>query len=187
MPDRLYADEWLPSRFSLGTFRLLGYAVARSLERQRPRSGALLNREARQHPMEATLLALAYWMIPAAQLALLAGEACSWRGFVLPLAFAAMLVAVPLAWVGIALLMTPFASMLSARIGKPTHDIQALITPTGMLALAVASVLAGWPGAPLGWLWIGLTIVEIAALLTCLALRRRFAALGLRLQEIDPL
>jgi len=187
MPDRLYADEWLPSRFSLGTFRLLGYAVARILERRRPRSGAFLNREARQHPMEATLLALAYWTIPAAQFALLAGEACSWRWFVLPLAFAALLVAVPLAWVGIALLMTPIASMLSTRIGKPSHDIQALITPSGMLALAGASVLAGWPGAPLGWLWIGLTVVEIVALLACLALRGRFAELELTLQEIDAL
>jgi hypothetical protein len=182
MPDRLYADEWLPSRFSLGILRLLTFALSRGLEKRRPSSGARLNRDRHQHPLEAYVLGLAYWLIPTLHLTLLAGTAWGPRPVVWPLAFAIGLVAVPQAWVLLALLLTPFASAASKISGRPTHDIQALATPIGMLGIAAASVMLDWPGAVLGWLWIGLTVVEIFATLLCIPLRRRFAALEQRLQ-----
>jgi hypothetical protein len=186
MPDRCYADEWLPSRFSLGTLRLLGYGISRALETRRPTSGAFLNHEPHQQPLEATLLSLAYWLIPGLQLTLLVGRSCGWRWYVLPIAFAAMLAVVPVVWAVVAFLFTPAATVISGRTGRSTHDIQSLVTPTGMLALAVASVMLAWPGALLGWLWICLTVVEVASSLVCLALRRPFAALESRFPPEAP-
>lgn len=186
MPDRFFAEEWLPSRFSLGTLRLLGFAIARVLERRRPSSGAFLNRGPHQHPLEATLLSLAYWLIPSVQLTALLGRACAWTWYAVPLGFAAMLVAVPVMWTLVALLLTPAAAAASRLTSRATHDIQALVTPTGMLLLAVASVVLDWPAAPLGWLWIALTIIEIASSLACFALRGAFAALERRLPQVAP-
>jgi len=186
MPDRNYADEWLPTRFSLGTFRLPAYAISRRLEGSRPTSGAYLNREPRQHPLETYLLSLAYWLIPTVQLTLVIAEASGWRWFVAPLALAVLLIAVPNVWVVIAFFFTPLASLISRATGRPTHDIQALVTPIGMLVLAVVSVVRQWPGAALGWLWLALTVVEIIALVTCLMLRRRFADLDARLPSEAP-
>jgi uncharacterized membrane protein len=184
VPDRRYADEWLPTRFSLGTFQLLGYAISRGLEGSRPTSGAYLNRESHQHPLETYLLTLAYWLIPTAQLTLVIADGRPW--FVFPIALLALLFLVPNVWVVIAFVFTPAASLISRVSGRPTHDIQALVTPTGMLILAVVSVIDDWPGAALGWLWLVLTVVEVVSLSACLLLKQRFADLDARLPSEAP-
>lgn len=182
MPDRHYADEWLPSRFGLATLRVVAYVVSTRLAAEKPRSGASLSLEKHQHPLEAYLLALAYWLIPTAHVALLLGNAGgSWSWLAAAGSVPVLLVAVPNAWVLLALLMTPAASRIAGWTGRTTHDVQALVTPSGMLALAAASVVCRWPGQALGWLWIGLTVLEIIAVLACVSLRARFAALERRL------
>jgi len=186
VPDRRYADEWLPSRFSLATLRLTAFVIASLLVRKRPTSGAYLNRTPQQHPLEAYLLALAYWLIPTAQLALLTLQETGWPGiFALPVV-AALLVLVPLAWVLIALTLTPAARALSEVTGRSTHDIQALVTPAGMLLLAVTSIVRHWPAEILGWLWIALTVIEVVASIICVLLRGRFEALEERLPAVAP-
>lgn len=185
MPDRFYADEWAPSRFSLGTLRLIAFAISSFLEARRPTSGAYLNRERHQHPLEALILAVAYGLIPTAHLTML-----SWRAsasiLVTIVAFPAFLVAVALLWVLFALLLTPVARVVRRMTGHKTHDIQAHFAAVGMVALAVCSIVLDWPGAFLGWLWAGLTVVEIVASIVCLGLTSRFEALDSRLPSEAP-
>lgn len=186
MPDRAYADEWLPSRFSLGILRLAAFAISRSLELRRPKSGAQLNRHRHQHPLEANLMSIAFWILPNLHFTLLAVRAADWRWFVAPLAFVALLVLVPIAWLLVVLVSSPFAAVISRLTGRSTHDVQTVLAPTVMLLLAIGSIAGGWPSAPLGWFWIGLTVFELAASLVCVLLRGPFAALEARLPPETP-
>ncbi|MGK2858162.1 MAG: hypothetical protein ACSLFQ_13245, partial [Thermoanaerobaculia bacterium] len=181
-----YANEWLPSRFSLGILRLAAFAISRSLELRRPKSGAQLNRHRQQHPLEANLASVAFWIIPNLHVTLLAVRAADGKWFVGPLAFVALLVLIPMAWFLMVLAFSPFAAVASRLTGRSSHDVQTVLTPTVMLLLSIGSIAGGWPSAPLGWFWIGLTVLELAASLVCVLLREPFAALEARLPPETP-
>lgn len=185
MPDRMYADEWLPSRFGLGSLRLIAYVVARGLERNRPVSGAYVNRERHQHPLEATLLSILYWIIPCIHITTLVARMSGSKA-VTAGAFAASLVIVPAAWLALGLLCTPVAGAVSSLLGLRRYEVQLRVPPLALLAVSICSVVFTWPSLVIGWLWIGLVVLEAFARVICLALRGGFAALDRRLPAVMP-
>ena len=63
MRDRSLAEEWLPTRFNLALFRMLGLVVA-VIVRKRRSSAQLLHHDREQHPLEGYVLSCTLVAVP---------------------------------------------------------------------------------------------------------------------------
>jgi len=172
MRDHSLAEEWLPSRFNLAIFRMLGLAVASGVK-GRKSPATLLGHDRTHHPVEAYSLTCALIAVPSLHLLVDVAPRLPNRWVTIPLMIAALPFAAIMAWDIVVFSVALFALVLGrlagrkiAAIGMQTPVIQGL-----MLALAGASIALGWRSAWLGWAWLALVALN-AICATALAAAR---------------
>ena len=159
--DRSLAEEWLPSRFHLAVFRMLGLLVALA-SRGRPSSAIVLQHDREQHPLEAYALSCALLAVPSLHFFVAIAPRLRWPWLTGPLVILALPFAMTLAWDIVVFSVALVTLVVRSLTGL---DIQA-ITLQGpvihglMLALSAASVALGWRTAWLGGAWLGLVVLN---------------------------
>ncbi|MGK2856250.1 MAG: hypothetical protein ACSLFQ_03485 [Thermoanaerobaculia bacterium] len=155
--DRSLAEEWLPSRFSLAIFRMLGLSMALA-SRRKPSAAVLLEHHREQHPLEAYALSCALVAVPCVHLfvALVAG--LRWPWVTAPLLAIVLPPVATLAWDAIVFAVAFLAFGLRRLTGLdvPAIRLQGPAIHSLMIALAACSIAYEWRTAWLGAAWLAL-------------------------------
>ncbi|MFA6957416.1 MAG: hypothetical protein WC538_16210 [Thermoanaerobaculia bacterium] len=170
------AEEWLPSRFNLAAFRMLGLVVA-SRVRERKSPATLLGHDPAHHPAEAYSLTCALIAFPSLHLLVDAAPGMALPWLTIPLLVVALPFVAIMAWDIVVFSVALFALLLGrlagrkiAAIGLQTPVIQGL-----MLALSGASIALEWRSAWLGWTWLALVALNALCAVALAATRGRVA------------
>ena len=95
--NRLLAEEWLPSRFNLAIFRMLGLLVALA-SRRRASPALLLHHDREQHPLEPYALSCALVAVPSVHFFGAIAPGLRWPWLTWPLVILALPFVATLAW-----------------------------------------------------------------------------------------
>lgn len=177
--DRSLAEEWLPSRFDLAIFRMLGLAVALA-SRRKPSAAVLLEHQREQHPLEAYALSCALVAVPCVHLFVALVSWLRWPWVTAPLLAVALPPAATLAWDVVVFSVAFFVFALRKLTGLDVQTIrlQGPVIHSLMIALAACSIAYEWRTAWLGAAWlvlVGINALCAVALRTASARIERFA------------
>jgi len=172
--DRSLSEEWLPSRFDLAIFRMLGLLVAL---RVRPRQSAavLLHHDREQHPLEAYALTCALIAVPSVHFFAAIAPRLRWPWLIGPLVVVALPFAATLAWDLVVFSVALFAIVLRKLTGVevPAIALQSPVIHSVMIALSVSSIAFGWRTAWLGVAWLALAALNALCAIVLRAARDR--------------
>ncbi len=165
---------WLPSRFNLAAFRLLGLFVARAKRDTRLETVTVLQFVRHQHPLEFYSVALAFLVLPTLHAWALIREAFGWPVLLtLPL-FLVLPFAVVLAWDLVVFSVAALLWLIGrvVTISASRNKLQSLVTHLAMILIAIAAIAGDWPTRWLGVVWLALVAFNAIAWLLLFALRR---------------
>ena len=174
--DRSLAEEWLPSRFHLAIFRMLGLLVALA-SRGRPSSAILLQHDREQHPLEAYALSCTLLAVPSLHFIVAIAPRLRWPWLTGPLVILALPFAMTLAWDIVVFSVALAAIVLRSltRLNIQAIKLQGPVIHGLMLALSAASFALGWKTAWLGGAWLGLVVLNALCAVVLWAVRDRVA------------
>lgn len=172
--DRLLAEEWLPSRFNLAIFRLLGLIVAARVQR-RPSSATRLYHDREQHPLEAYAMSCALISVPAIHFFVALLPRLRWPWLTGSLVIVALPFASIFAWDLVVFSVALAALLLRAVTGARIDAIrmQSPLIHTLMVALSLSSIVLGWRTAWLGIAWLSLVALNAISAIVLRAWRER--------------
>lgn len=161
-PERLVAEEWLPSRFDLATFRLLGLLVALASGR-RPSAALLLHHEREQNALEAYALACGLLAVPSIHIFAAIVPRLRWPWLTGPLVALALPFATTVAWEAVVFSVALFTLALHRLTGVeiPALRLQNPAIHSLMIALSVCAVAYEWRTAWLGAAWLALVALNL--------------------------
>jgi hypothetical protein len=170
--ERLLAEEWLPSRFHLAIFRVLGLAMAIAT-RRRTSTAVMLHHDREQHPLEAYAMSCALIAVPSVHLFGALLPRLRWPWATAPLVALALPFAAIVAWdivvFAVVLVVLAVRSATGSRF-EPVR-LQGAVIHSLMVALAAASIALGWATAWLGYAWLGLVATNAACALVLFLVR----------------
>lgn len=178
MRDRLYFDEWAPTRFNLSIFRLFGFLVALSLKQRGPAPDMLLSQERYHHPLEGNVLTLGTWLIPTLHATMLVAHTWDISNFGTLIVFVIALLLTPPAWVILTVFLALPARLIAVIVRGSRYDGQTWAVQLTLIVIAVCSIVLAWPSAILGWIWLGCVALNVVASIICLAFRNNPLFLG---------
>lgn len=172
--DRSLAEEWLPSRFNLAAFRMLGLAVASLTERKKSRA-SILSHDRAHHPLEACTLTCLLIAVPSLHVLVGAAPRMPIPWVTIPLVVAALPFVVIMAWDVVVFSVALFALLLGHLSGRklPATGMQTPVIQSLMLALSGASIALEWRSAWLGWGWLALVALNAICAVVLAATRER--------------
>jgi hypothetical protein len=176
MAEHRLAEEWLPSRFNLAMFRVVGLLVAASLGR-RPSPATLLSHDRAHHPLEAYSLSCALIAVPSIHLLAAAAPRVLLPWLTIPLILVALPFAAVMAWDIVIFSVAIVALVLGKASGREVSAL-ALQTPVIhglMLALSASAIALEWKTAWLGWAWLAMAGINALCALGLTAARSRVA------------
>lgn len=172
--NRLLAEEWLPSRFNLAIFRMLGLLVA--LASRRRLSPALrLHHDREQHPLEAYVMSCALVAVPSGHVFGAIASGLRWPWLTWPLVILALPIVATLAWELVVFSVVFFALGLRKLTGLEIRAIriQNPVIHSLMIALSACSIAYEWRTAWLGAAWLALVALNALCSFALFAARDR--------------
>ncbi len=173
-PDRSLAEEWLPSRFNLAIFRLLGLMVATRVQ-HRPSSASMLYHDREQHPLEAYVMSCALLSVPAIHFFVALLPRLRWPWLTGSLVIVALPFVSIFAWDLVVFSVALAALLLRAVTGVKIDAIrmQSPIIHMLMVALSLSSIVLEWRTAWLGIAWLALVALNALCAIALRAGRER--------------
>lgn len=176
MREHRLGEEWLPTRFNLAIFRVVGLIVAAALGR-RPSNASILHHDRAHHPLEAYSLSCALIAAPSIHLLAAAAPRMTLPWLTIPLAVLALPFAAVIAWDVVVFSVAILALVLSRVAGREVSalSMQTPVIHGLMIALSVSAVALGWRTAWLGWAWLALVAANALCAVALAAARERVA------------
>ena len=172
--NRSIAEEWLPSRFDLAIFRMLGLLVALASTR-RPSPALVLHHDREQHPLEAYALSCLLVAVPSVHFFGAIASGLRWPWLTWPLVILALPFAATLAWDLVVFSVAFIALGLRKLTGLEVRAIriQNPVIHSLMIVLSACSVAYGWRTAWLGAAWLTLVALNALCAIALVAARGR--------------
>lgn len=172
--NRLLAEEWLPSRFDLAIFRMLGLIVALASGR-RLSPALLLHHDREQNPLEPYVMSCVLVAVPSIHFFGAIASHLRWPWLTWPLVILALPFVATLAWDIVVFSVVFVASGLRKLTGLAIRAIrlQNPVIHLLMIALSACSVAYGWRTSWLGAAWLALVALNALCSIALLAARGR--------------
>lgn len=172
--NRLIAEEWLPSRFDLAIFRMLGLIVALA-SRRRPSPALLLHHDREQHPLEAYVMSCALVAVVSVHFFGAVASRLRWPWLTWPLVLLVLPFVATLAWdiVVFSVVLVTLGVRKLTGLELRAIRIQNPVIHSLMIALSACSIAYGWRTAWLGAAWLALVALNALCSIALFAVRNR--------------